>query len=164
MNYIKKFEELDYSTYISAADRLSQHGQKSRAEKIKSHAVSGEMKKINDMSFDILVGDSRVFNNAKFHSVQVMREKNANGVMMIFTSDPSSGRGSSNTHKVLSTINNDGSVTWRDFNKFASRRSVNDYQTALRKISEIQPDIKKMMEDMNLSPSDLRVVSRTFYI
>ena len=158
MKHIRKFEELNYETYISASDKLSQHGQKQRGEKVKSHAIESETKKIKDISFDILVGDTRIFNDAKFHSVRVMREKNANAVMVVFESLPN------NTHRVLATINPDGTVTWRDFNKFASRKSVNDYQSALRKLAGFEPDLKKMVEEMGLKPSELRVVPRTFYV
>lgn len=157
MKHLRKFEELDYSTYTNAASRLKQHGQRAKALKLSSHADDMEMKKINQMSFDVLVGETRPFNDAKFKSVGVLRESGAKGVVCIFESG-------NNTHRVLSTINNDGSVVWRDYNKFANRKSVNEYQKLLRMLGEFQPEVKKLLEEMSLTPESLTVVSRTFYI
>lgn len=157
MKHLRKFEELNYSTYTNAAVRLSQHGQRAKALKLSSHAQEMEMKKINQMSFDILVGETRPFNDAKYKSVNVLRESGAKGIVCIFESG-------NNTHRVLSTINNDGTVVWRDYNKFANRKSVNEYQKLLRMLGEFQPEVKKLLEEMNLEPSSLTVVSRTFYI
>jgi hypothetical protein len=158
MKHLRKFEELDYSTYKSAADKLSQYGQKSRAEKIRLHAEEMEMNKINELSFDILVGETRIFNNAKFFKATVSRESNANGILCIFTSEPN------NTHRVLATLNKDGSVAWREYNKFANRKSVNDYQKLLKMLANFNEEIKKLLIEMNLTPDDIKVISRTFYI
>ena len=157
MKHLRKFEELDYSTYSSAAAKLKQHGQKARAAKLSSHAEEMEMKRINQMSSDILVGETRPFNDAKYKSVNVLRESGAKGIVCIFESG-------NNTHRVLSTINADGSVIWRDYNKFANRKSVNEYQKLLRMLGEFQPEVKKLLEEMNLTPDSLKVVPRTFYI
>lgn len=158
MKHLRKFEELDYSTYKSAADKLSHHGQKSRAEKLRSHAEEMEMNKINELSFDILVGETRAFNNAKFFKATVSRESNSNGILCIFTSEPN------NTHRVFATLNEDGSVVWREYNKFVNRKSVNDYQRLLRMLANFNVEIKKLLTEMNLTPDSLKVVSRTFYI
>lgn len=157
MKYLRKFEELKYSTYSSAVDKLSQYGQKSRAERIKSHAEEMELLHINDMKFDILVGESRTFPGAKYQSVQVMRETASKAILMVFSSGD-------NTHRVLANINADGTIVWRDFNKFANRRSVNEYQRAIRLLASFNPAVKKLVDEMGLSPESLNVVSRTFYI
>jgi YD repeat-containing protein len=158
MKHLRKFEELDYSTYISAADKLSQYGQKTKADRLKSHADQMEMNRINEISFDILVGETRVFNNAKFIKANVSRESNANGILCVFNSEPN------NTHRIFATINKDGTVVWRDYNKFANRKSVNDYQRLLKMIANFNVEIKKLLSEMNLTPADIKVESRTFYI
>ncbi len=157
MKHLIKFEELDYSTYASAANKIKQHGQSDRATKISSHSIEMESKKIKDMSFDILVGPKE-FPGAKFHSIQVLRESSSKGILMIFES------GNTNTHKILATVKDDGSVVWRDYNKFANRRSVNEYQKALKLLANFQQDFKKMIDEMGLSPESLTIVPRTFYI
>lgn len=158
MKHLRKFEELDYSTYISAADKLSSHGQKTKADRLRSHADEMEMKKINEMSFDVLVGETRVFNNAKFLKASTLRESNANGILCIFTSEPN------NIHRIFATLNDDGTVVWRDYNKFANRKSVNDYQRLLRMVAKFNNEVKKLLSEMNLTPDDIKVVQRTFYI
>lgn len=157
MRHLKKFEELDYSTYTKAADKLAQHGQKARAEKIRAHASERELESVKRMTFDILVGETRSFNDAKFKSASTIRESGSKGILCIFESG-------TNTHRVFSTINPDGSVVWRDYNKFANRKSVNEYQKLIRLLSTFQPEIKKLLEEMNLTPEKLIVVSRSFYI
>ena len=158
MKHLRKFEELDYSTYLSAADKLASHGQKNKADRLRGHADEMEMKKINQMSFDILVGETRSFPDAKFSKATISREKNAYGVMCIFTSEPN------HTHRVYATINSDGSVDWREYNKFANRKSVNEYQKLLKLLATFQPDLKKLLDEMGLEPSQLKVTSRTFYV
>jgi hypothetical protein len=158
MKHLSKFEELDYSTYTSAATKLFGHGQKARAEKVKSHAAEIEKKKIDQLSFDILVGDTKTFHDAKFQSVQINRERESKAILITFTS------GNNNTHRVSATVNSDGTIVWRDNNKFANRKSVNNYQKAIKLLSEFHPEVIKMLDDMGLNASDLSVISRTFYI
>lgn len=158
MKHLRKFEELDYSTYMSAADKLAAHGQKGKSDRLRGHAEEMEMKRINEMSFDILVGETRTFNDAKFSKATISREKNAYGIMCIFNSEPN------HTHRVYATINNDGSIDWREYNKFANRKSVNEYQKLLKLLASFQPEVKKLLAEMKLDSSQLRVVSRTFYV
>ncbi len=157
MKHLKKFEELNYSTYTSAADKLAKHGQKSRSIDIMTHANEMEHKSIKSMTFDILVGETRTFNDAKFEKMMVSREKEAIGIAVIFKSD-------SNTHSVLSTLNKDGSVVWKESNKFANRISVNKFQKVLRVLAAFQPDFKKLLDEMGILPENIKVVPRTFYI
>jgi hypothetical protein len=157
MRYLRKFEELDYSTYMDASNRMKQHGQISKGEKLSSHAENMEMKKINQMSFDVLVGETRPFNDAKFKSVSVLRQSGAKGIVCIFESG-------NNTHRIFSTINPDGSIVWRDSNKFVNRKSVNEYEKLVKKLATFHPEVKKLLDEMNLTPDKLKVVARTFYI
>ena len=83
---------MNYSTYASAAEKLSSFGQKQKALALIKHASDLEQKKINDLKFNILVGEVRPFKDAKFHSAQVLREREANTIMCIFQSD-------ANTHR-----------------------------------------------------------------
>jgi hypothetical protein len=57
MKNLKKFEELDYSTYMSAADKMAGYGQVKKAEEVKSHAKNMAMSVIKNVRFDILVGN-----------------------------------------------------------------------------------------------------------
>jgi len=61
---------MNYSTYISAAEKLSSLGQKQKALNFINHANELERKKINELKFNILVGEVRPFKDAKFHSAQ----------------------------------------------------------------------------------------------
>lgn len=157
MKHIKKFEDLDYTTYVNAADKMSAFGQKSRADKVRSHADKTQMDKINETLFDILVGESRVYSGAKFLSAQAMKEKNSIGILCVFTSG-------NNTHKVLATLENDGTLVWRDYNKFANRKSVNEYLKAVKILATTQQDIKRLLEEINIKPEELKVAARTFYL
>src|ERR1035437_3820177 len=96
MKHLKTFEELNYSTYRSAANKIAKHGQKSRAIDIMSHATAMEHKNIKSMTFDILVGEAKVFPGAKFEKLMVSREKGEIGIMMVFKSE-------NNNHNVLAT-------------------------------------------------------------
>lgn len=157
MKHLRKFEELNYSTYTNTAGKFKQHGQSSRSQRLITHAYEMEARKINQMSFDILVGETRTFDDAKFKSASVIRESGAKGILCIFESG-------NNTHRVLSTINPNGDIVWRDYNKFVNRKSVNEYQKLLKTLSTFHPDIKKLLEEMKLTSDSIRVVSRTFYI
>ena len=97
MKHLRKFEELDYSTYMSAADKISSYGQTDRAEEIKTHAVNMARQIIDSMSFGILVGNVRPFPNAKFHTARIFKSGTAYTLQVIFKSDD-------NTHIVTSSI------------------------------------------------------------
>lgn len=157
MKYLRKFnEELQHSTYSSAADKLKSHGQRDRADKMISHSIGNQTQQIKKMSFDILVGPKE-FKNAKFEKAQTLRESGSKGVTLIFSS------GENNTHRILASVKENGDVVWRDGNKFSNRKSVNDFQKALRSLASFQSDIKKMIEEIGLTPDSLNVVTRTFY-
>jgi hypothetical protein len=155
MRIIKFFEEFNHHTYMSAADKLKKHGQKDRANKIISHSVEMESKKISTMSFDILVGP-REFPGAKYEKTMVMRESGSKGITFIFTSG-------NNTHRILTTVSENGGISWRDGNKFANRKSVNDFQKLVSTLSTFDKEIIKLMDEMNLTSDILKVISRTFY-
>lgn len=147
---------MNYSTYISAAEKLSSFGQKQKASNIISHANELEKKKIKDLKFNILVGEVRPFNDAKFHSVQILREREANTIMCIFQSDV-------NTHRINAKIKPGGEVRWSDGNLFLDRQSVKSYEKLLDYLSN-QNEVQKLLNEIDLKKEDLKVVNRSFYI
>lgn len=157
MKHLKKFEELDYSTYTSAADKLASFGQKTRSSELRSHGVEMERKKIENYSFDILVGEVKTVPNAKFKSLSIVRESQAYSLVSIFES-------SAGTHRVSSILNDDGTIMWRDNNKFSNRKSVNNFSIVLKLLSKYQPDFVKLLEELGLTTDQLQIVHRTFYI
>ena len=147
---------MNYSTYISAAEKLSSFGQKQKASNIISHANELEKRKIKDLKFNILVGEVRPFNDAKFHSVQILREREANTIMCIFQSDV-------NTHRINAKIKPGGEVRWSDGNLFLDRQSVKSYERLLDYLSN-QNEVQKLLNEIDLKKEDLKVVNRSFYI
>lgn len=147
---------MNYSTYISAAEKLSSFGQKQKASNIISHANELEKRKIKDLKFNILVGEVRPFNDAKFHSVQILREREANTIMCIFQSDV-------NTHRINAKIKPGGEVRWSDGNLFLDRQSVKSYEKLLDYLSN-QNEVQKLLNEIDLKKEDLKVVNRSFYI
>ena len=147
---------MNYSTYISAAEKLSSFGQKQKASNIIKHANELEKKKIKDLKFNILVGEVRPFKDAKFHSVQILREREANTIMCIFQSD-------CNTHRINAKIKTDGEVRWSDGNLFLDRQSVKCYEKLLDYLSN-QNEVQKLFNEIDLKKEDLKVVNRSFYI
>ena len=109
------------------------------------------------MSFDILVGETKTFSGAKFEKMIISKETESIGIDMIFKSD-------NNTHNVLSSLDKTGSVVWKDKNKFVNRISVNKFQKVIRILSSFQPDFKRMLDEMDLSPDQIKVIPRTLYI
>lgn len=148
---------MKYSTYIAAAERLSILGQKKKASSFVEHAIKQERKKIDDLNFNILVGEVRRFDGAKFHSAQVLREREANTLMCIFHSD-------NNTHRICANLKPNGDVVWTDGNLFSDRQSVRSYEKLLRCLSSYHPDIKKLLSEIESSRDSIRVVGRTFYL
>lgn len=148
---------MNYSTYISAAEKLSSFGQKQKATELIKHATSLEQKKINDLKFNILVGEVRPFKDAKFHSVQVIREREANTLMCIFQSDV-------NTHRINAKVKPDGVVQWSDGNLFLDRQSVKSYEKLLEYLTNYQNEVQKLLSEIEIQKNDLKVVNRTFYI
>ena len=148
---------MDYTTYISAANQVSSLGQKDLSLKFIKHAESLEEMKIIDMKFDILVGSVKVFNDAKFQSARVIREKEGNTIIFIFTSGD-------NTHRVNVTVNKDGSVAWLDGNKFSNRQSVNSFIKLFNHLKNYKKDIIKLLDELSLNETNLKFSNRTFYI
>ena len=66
MKYLSKFEELDYSTYMSAAHKMSNYGQTKKADEVKNQAKNMATMIIRNMEFDILVGGVKEFPKAPF--------------------------------------------------------------------------------------------------
>lgn len=158
MKHLKKFEELDYDTYTSAAGKFQDLGQKERAKKLREHGAEMERKKIDEYKFNILVGEVRTYNDATFKSLDILREKTAYSIVCNFHSEPN------NAHRVCATIGQDGTISWRDYNKFADRKSVNNFLTILKILGSYQPNFVGMLNEMNLTPAQLKLSSRTFYI
>ena len=148
---------MNYSTYASAAEKLSSFGQKQKALALIKHASDLELKKINDLKFNILVGEVRPFKDAKFHSAQIIREREANTIMCIFQSDV-------NTHRINAKIKPGGEVQWSDGNLFLDRQSVKSYERLLDYLTNYQNDVQKLLSEIELKKDDLKVVNRTFYI
>lgn len=158
MKHLRKFEELDYSTYKSAADKLQSLGQKGKAKDMMSHAIEHEKQKTNMFSFNILVGDVKTFPDAKFVSLDVARESQAYSLIAVFKS------GENNTHTVRAVISRDGAITWREGgNKFADRKSTNDFLKLIKMVSHYQESLIKLLDEMKLTTDQLSIVSRTFY-
>ncbi len=158
MKHLRKFEELDYNTYVTTSDKLHNLGQKERAKKVRIHGAEMEKRKIEQYRFDILVGESKVFKNAEFISLNVLREKTAYSIVCHFLSE------SNNTHRVCATIESDGTITWRDYNKFADRKSVNNFLIILKALANYQPDFVSMLSEMGITTEQLKISARTFYI
>jgi len=148
---------MKYSTYIAAAERLSILGQKKKASALVDHAIMQERKKIDELNFNILVGEVRNFNGAKFHSVQVLREREANTLMCIFNSNV-------NTHRICANLRPGGDVVWSDGNLFSDRQSVRSYEKLLACLSSYHPEIKKLLSEIEVSRESIKVVGRTFYV
>lgn len=149
---------MDYTTYISAAENLATLGQKNIANSFVEHANKMEQRKISELKFDILVGEVKVFKNAKFFESSVIREREANTIMLIFKSD------GDNTHRINATINKDGSVKWQSGNLLLDRHSVKNLDKLLKHISNYKKDIVKVLSDMKIDKKNLKVINRTFYI
>jgi len=145
---------MDYKTYISAARKLKSLGQKKKADDFIEHANKLQKKDIEQLSFDILVGEVKVFKDAKFQSAQFIKEKEGNTIMIIFNS------GVNNTHRINATVEN-GVVKYYGGNLFNDRKSVNNYQILLKKLANFQKDIQ---EGIKVKPEDVKVINRSFYI
>lgn len=156
MKHLRKFEELDYSTYMSAADKMASYGQTSKAEEVRKHALTMARKVIDDMNFGILVGGVRTFPNAKFENARIFKSGNAWSLQVILKSD-------NNTHSVNCKVLENGEVTWADGNKFMDRGSVLKFQQLVKQLSKFQPDFLSFLKENNLNSEDIKVVLRTFY-
>lgn len=149
---------MNYTTYISAAEKLSTLGQKKLASSFIEHANKIEERKISELKFNILVGETKPFKDAKFTEARVLREKEANTIMFIFKS------GNDNTHIINSTINKDGSVKWQSGNLFLDRHSVKNFDKLVKHITNYKKDIIDVTKVMSIGKKDINIISRTFYI
>jgi hypothetical protein len=156
MKHLRKFEELDYSTYMSAADKIASYGQTKRSEEIKAHAKDMARMIINDMDFDILVGSVRPFPGAKFHTGRVFKSGTAWTLQVIFKSGE-------NTHNVTCQLTVGGEITWTEGNKFMNRKSAIKFQQLVQQLAKYQPDFVGFLNEYQLNSDDLKVVLRTFY-
>lgn len=146
---------MDYSTYISAAEKVAALGQKELSKKFLSHASDIVKKKVLEYNFDILVGQVKTFIGAKFVETRVLREKESNTIMFIFKSGI-------NTHRINTTLKNNGEIVWHDGNLFSNRKSVRDFDKLIMILVEYNRDIQKLMKEMNIT--EIKIISRTFYI
>lgn len=147
---------MNYTTYISASEKISKFGQKDLAERFINHANDIVSKQLNTYNFDILVG-VKPFIGAKFVETRVLREKESNTIMFIFKSG-------SNTHRINTTLKSNGDIVWHDGNLLNNRNSVRRLESLTKIIVEYNKDIQKLLSEMNLQADQLRLVHRTFYI
>lgn len=156
MKHLIKFEELDYSTYMSAADKLQQFGQSQRAKDLRTHAVSMARKFADENTFGILVGDVREFPEAKFVRLEVFTKGNTWCLRGIFESGQ-------NTHRVDAEIMNNGDIVWKEGNRFLDRKSTQNFQRVISDLCRTQTDFHNFFQNSGLTPENLKLVSRTFY-
>lgn len=157
MKHLKKFEELDYTTYMSAADKLASYGQTDKAKELKKHALEMSRKFADEVNFGILVGGVREFTDAKFVSISIFKTSGNWMLRGLFKSG-------SLTHRVDSTVSESGQIIWKDGNKFLDKKSVVNYQKVIRELSLTQVDFEMFFKQTGLTSEDLTLVLRTFYL
>lgn len=148
---------MKYTTYISAAEKFSALGQKEVSKRVLTHANEIVNKRLKEFDFDILVGQVKHFNSAKFVETRVLREKEASTIMFIFKSG-------TNTHRINTTLRNNGEIVWHDGNHFCNRKSVKSFEKLINIIIEYNKDIQKLLTEMKLNPEELKLIQRTFYL
>lgn len=158
MKHLRKFEELDYSTYIKAADKMSSYGQTKRAEDTKQHANKMAKIVIDNMTFDILVGNIKEFPNAKFNSARIFNSGTAWTLQVILKSP------GDYTHSIMSKVTNDGEISWQEGNKFMNRKSAIKFIQLIEQLCKFQPDFQIFLKENNLNSGDLKVIQRTYYL
>jgi hypothetical protein len=157
MKHLRKFEELNYSTYMSFADKVAAKGQSELADEARYHAVNISRKPIDNMTFGILVGGVRPFPDAKFTSSEIFKSGNGWIMNSVFQSG-------NNTHKVTSAVSSTGDITWMEGNKFLDRKSVRNFEKMIVILCESQDDLKGFLSENSLKPEDFKTDIRTFYI
>ena len=157
MKHLRKFEELDYSTYMSFADEVDAAGQSELADEAREHAVDIVRKEIDKMTFGILVGRVRPFPDAKFTSLDIFKSGSGWVMNVVFQSD-------NNTHKVTSSVSPSGQITWMEGNKFLDRKSVKNFEELIVILCDVQDDLKGFLSENGLEPKNFKTVLRTFYI
>ena len=156
MKHLRKFEELNYSTYMSFADKVSALGQKAKSKEAKDHAVNISRKVVDDMTFGIMVGDIKPFPEAKFTSLDIFKTGEGWTLQAIFQSG-------NNTHRIGCSVSNTGEVAWRDGNKFIDRKSVDKFEEAIISLAHTQDELVNYLKETGLQPKNLRLIKRTFY-
>lgn len=157
MKHLRKFEELDYSTYMSAADKMAAYGQTSRAEEVRKHADRMAKNIIDSLEFGVLVGGVRPFPNAKFRNALIFKAGTSWSLQVILYSGD-------NTHPVNCKVTESGEITWTEGNKFMNRGSALKFQQLIRQLAKFQPDFVSFLKEYGLQDEDLKVVLRTFYL
>ena len=158
MKHLRKFEELDYSTYMSAADKMANYGQVKKSEEVKAHAKNMYMMIIKNMEFDILVGNVKEFPMAKFISARIFKSGTAWTLQTMFESN------GGYTHNVISKVTNEGEVSWQEGNKFMNRKSVIKFGQLIEQLCLFQPDFVGFLKEYNLNSGDLKLIQRTYYL
>lgn len=156
MKRLKKFEELDYATYLSAADKFSKYGQEAKAQDTIRHAKEMARKYANEQTFGILVGEVKPFPDAKFSELSVFKTAGSWTIRGIFQSG-------SATHRIDADVSPTGQINWKDGNKFLDRGSVMKFQRVISDLSRTQGDFEDFFTHTGLKSEDLKVVLRTFY-
>jgi hypothetical protein len=157
MKHLRKFEELQYSTYMKAADKMQSYGQTGKSEVMRKHAKDISRKEIDEMTFGILVGNVKEFPNDKLQTARLFKSASSWVLQAIFNSNE-------NTHSITCSVSNKGEITWSSGNKFINRKSVAKFQHLVLLLANYQPDFLTFLKDNNLKSEDLKLVSRTFYI
>ena len=158
MKHLRKFEELKYDTYISAADKMASYGQTKRADDVKSHAKKMAMMVIENMEFDILVGSVKEFPKAKFHSARIFKSGTAWTLQVMFSSE------GNYSHSVMSKVTNNGEISWQEGNKFMNRKSAIKFGQLIEQLCNFQSDFVGFLKENNLNSGDLKLVQRTYYL
>jgi len=158
MKHLRKFEELDYSTYMSAADKMAGYGQTKKAEEVKTHAKNMAMMLIKNMDFDILVGSVKEFPKAKFLNARIFKSGTAWALQVMFESD------GGYTHNVMSKATQDGEIIWQEGNKFMNRKSAIKFGQLIEQLCLFQPDFVGFLKECNLNSADIKLIQRTYYL
>ncbi len=157
MKHLIKFEELDYSTYMRAADKMSSYGQTSRAKELRDHAKDMSRRIVDDMTFNILVGGTRAYPDAKLTKIDVFKTSGSWILTAIFNSP-------TNNHMVTCYLEKSGDIQWKDNNKFADRKSAMLFQKAIISLCNSNDDLQRYLSENSLTTENLRVTLRTFYV
>jgi hypothetical protein len=158
MKHLRKFEELDYSTYMSAADKMAGYGQVKKAEEVKAHAKNMSMMLIKNMEFDILVGNVKEFPMAKFLNARIFKSGTAWTLQVMFESN------GGYTHNVISKVTPEGEISWQEGNKFMNRKSAIKFGQLIEQLCLFQPDFVGFLKEYNLNSGDLKLIQRTYYL
>lgn len=158
MKHLRKFEELQYSTYMSAADKMVGYGQSKKAEEIKSHAKKMAMMVIENMEFDVLVGGVKEFPKAKFYSARIFKSGNAWTLQVIFQSE------GDYKHSIMSKVTEGGEISWQEGNKFMNRKSTIKFGQLIEQLCQFQSDFLGFLKEYKLNSGDLKLIQRTYYI